>query len=473
MEYTVELLKNLTIISRQMNPEVYQVGLSVTQIIRYDYIFSPGDITVYNGAADHVYYTAPESTNAYCMSIRIPSEIDRLQKVIVHTPGHEVSLVNPELKDELLFDDIIFEEDAREEHLDMLKMFRSAMPEGGEILEITELARECLTDNKVRSEFVTNLVEALPYENLLAVEDELQDLSADALLRFVVEGSISEDHHFSLHPAPNLLFTRDLAAVVNDKVILSKAAKRARARESLLMEMILHHNSHFKHTKGRIIYTGGSQSIEGGDVIVASESVVLIGMSERTSFSGLMGVAGQLLGGNVEHVLAVDIPKKRSSMHLDTIFTFSDAHECVVFPPAIEEQSNNVVELYKQGETIVSRQHGNLKMALEELMDAPFTFIKCGGENRTTQFREQWTDGANVFALAPGVIVGYERNTKTFAALAENGYRIMDQFDFVEQFKEKEFNPREAGKIALSFQGHELCRGRGGARCMTLPILRN
>ena len=407
------------------------------------------------------------------MQIHIPSETGRLNKVIVHTPGHEVSLVNPELKDELLFDDIIFEEDARGEHLDMLDLFKAAMPEDGEILEIIELARECLHDADVRREFVNTLVKELPYENLAAVQNDLQQLTADELLRFVVEGAISTSHYFTLRPAPNLLFTRDLAAVVNDTVILSKAAKRARARESLLMELILLNSGTFSSVKDRIIYTDRSQSIEGGDVLVASDKVVLIGMSERTSFSGLMGVAGQLLSGNVEHVLAVDIPKKRSSMHLDTIFTFSDVNECVVFPPAIEEQSDNVVELYRNGDQIVTRQHPSLKNALETLLETEFTFIRCGGENRTTQFREQWTDGANVFALAPGVIVGYERNTKTFEALAKHGYKIMDQFDFVDEYSNKSFDHKESGKIAVSFQGHELCRGRGGARCMTLPILRN
>lgn len=407
------------------------------------------------------------------MNIYIPSETDRLKKVIVHTPGHEVSLVNPELKDELLFDDIIFEEDARIEHLDMLDLFRAAMPEDGEILEILDLAKECLQKDEVRKLFVDTLVKELPYENLEAVRRDLYNLDENELLRFVVEGSVSPEHHFSIHPAPNLLFTRDLAAVVNDTVILSKAAKRARARESLLMELILHHSPLFESVKNRIIYTGGSRSIEGGDVIVASEKIVLIGMSERTSFSGLMGVAKQLLEGNVEHVLAVDIPKKRSSMHLDTIFTFADRNECVVFPPAIEEQTENIVELYKINGTIVSRPHQSLRSALEKLMETDFNFIRCGGENRTTQFREQWTDGANVFALAPGIIVGYERNTKTFEALAQNDYKVMNQFEFVDQYADVPFDYRKAGKIAISFQGHELCRGRGGARCMTLPILRN
>lgn len=407
------------------------------------------------------------------MQIGITSETGRLKKVIVHTPGREVSLVNPELKDELLFDDIIFEEDAREEHLNMLDVFRAAMPKDGEIHEILDLALDCLQDKSLREQFVETLVRELPYENLHAVRSDLKALDAPNLLRFVVEGSISPNHKFTLHPTPNILFTRDLAAVVGNKVILSKAAKRARARESLLMELILHNHSIFESVKGNIIHIGGQQSIEGGDVLVANHNTVLIGMSERTSFSGLMNVAEQLLQGDTDHVLAVDIPKKRSSMHLDTIFTFSDKNECIVFPPAIEEQENNVVELFKTNDAIQTRQHTSLKSALEKLSGDEFTFIQCGGSDRTTQFREQWTDGANVFALAPGVIVGYERNTTTFNELKKHGYRIMTQFEFIGEFGRSGFDPQKAGKIAISFQGHELCRGRGGARCMTLPILRN
>lgn len=406
------------------------------------------------------------------MQIGIPSEVDRLHKVIVHTPGREVSLVNPELKDELLFDDIIFEEDARGEHLGMLDVFKAAMPADGQIYEILDLAAACLEDANVRKAFVSRMVQELPFENLHAIEDELKTLDGESLLRFTVEGAVSPDHHFTLNPVPNLLFTRDLAAVAGNHIIVSKAAKEARMRESLLMEMIVQNHPLFEPVRDNAIYIGGQQSIEGGDVLVVSDKIVLIGMSERTSFSGLMNVAEKLLQSRIDHVLAVDIPKKRSSMHLDTIFTFADETECVVFPPAIEEQQDNVVELFKNNEAIETRTHRSLKSALEDLTGKEFTFIRCGGDDRTTQFREQWTDGANVFALAPGVIVGYERNTNTFKEMEKYGYRFMNQFQFVEEFGGGKFDPEKAGKLAISFQGHELCRGRGGARCMTQPILR-
>lgn len=404
------------------------------------------------------------------MDIHVTSETGLLRGVIVHTPGREVSLVNPALKEELLFDDIIFENDARREHLDMLDIFRAAMPADGQVYEITDLALECLQLEDARAEFVEMMKTELPFENIQAIEKELLQLEPEKLLLFAVEGTIGG--FFNLQPAPNLLFTRDLAAVVGDGIILSRAAKHARSREFLLIRIIVKYHSLFEKVRKNVISIGKKQSIEGGDVLVANDKIVLIGMSERTSFSGLMSVAGKLHAQGVEHVLAIDIPKQRSSMHLDTIFTFADETECIAFPPAILEQTHNVVDLFSGGDYVQSRQCYSLKHALEELTGKEFTFMKCGGEEKISQYREQWTDGANLFALAPGVIVGYGRNTRTFETMAQYGYIHMDQYEFVEEYKGKGIPADNRKKIAISFEGHELCRGRGGARCMTLPISR-
>ena len=404
------------------------------------------------------------------MNINITSETDLLKAVIVHTPGREVSLVNPGLKEELLFDDIIFENDARKEHLEMLHVFKAAMPADGRVYEITDLALECFQSEDVRAEFIEMMNRELPFENIHTIEQDLLKLDPEMLLKFVVEGTIGGQ--FNLQPAPNLLFTRDLAAVVGDGIILSRAAKHARSREFLLIRIIAKYHPLFEPINNNVVSIGKKQSIEGGDVLVVSEDIVMIGMSERTSFSGLMSVAGKLHARGIEHVLAVDIPKQRSSMHLDTIFTFTDHDECVAFPPAIMEQTHNVVDLFSGGDFIQSRQCKSVKDALEELTGKSFTFIKCGGDDPVSQFREQWTDGANLFAMAPGVVLGYGRNTETFRAMKEYGYKHMNQYEFVEEYKSKGISPDNSEKIAVSFEGHELCRGRGGARCMTLPILR-
>jgi arginine deiminase len=406
------------------------------------------------------------------MDLSVASETGRLKGVIVHTPGKEVSLVNPELKKELLFDDIIFEEDARQEHLDMLQIFKTAMPSDGRIFEITDLFLECLQNSDARSFFIDLLIDTLREDNLEVIKFDLINLQPKELLQFVVEGRTPEIQNFSLQPTPNLLFTRDLAAVAGDSILLSRPARKARLRESLLMEMLVKYHPIFAGLKKKLIQTGPQQSIEGGDVLIASNKLVLIGMSERTSFSALMTAAEGLLDQGFEQVVAVDIPKKRSSMHLDTIFTFASEDECIAFPPAIMERKSNISVLTKQDGAIQSASMPSLKATLDELMERDITFIKCGGEERTNQFREQWTDGANVFALAPGVIVGYERNTNTFRTLEDHGYRVLTQYEFIEEFENEPFDP-SGKKLAIKFMGHELCRGRGGARCMTMPILRD
>ena len=159
-------------------------------------------------------------------------------------------------------------------------------------------------------------------------------------------------------------------------------------------------------------------------------------------------------------------------MHLDTLFTFASEDECVVFPPAISQRTNNVCVLSRHEGRIILDLKPALKPALEELLERDLLFIPCGGNDLTRQYREQWTDGANLFALAPGVVMGYERNTGTFGELERHGYRLMNQYEFTDLFSQRPLPTDGSQKIAISFQGRELCRGRGGARCMTLPITR-
>lgn len=403
---------------------------------------------------------------------RISSETARLQAVVVHTPGREVSLVDPAIREELLFDDIIYEDDARNEHLDMLSLFRTGMPADGSILEIVDLFKESLATLEQRERFTEHLVRGLPELNLHPVRDILSKLPADGLAEFVVAGRTAAAGGFTLPPLPNLLFTRDLAAVVGNRLILSSMSRPARKRESLIMEHIALTHPLFEPLRDRIVRIPDGQSVEGGDVLVASDNTLLVGMSERTTFGGLLSLADALLGDPVERIIAVDIPKRRSTMHLDTIFTFVDECECVVFTPVIEDTARNVVLLERARDGIRARLMSGLKAALEHAEGRPFHFIPCGGDDLTDQYREQWTDGANLFALAPGVVVGYERNHHTFNAMSERGYEILDQFEFTRRHPPGTFDPGRSGKMAVTFKGQELCRGRGGARCMTLPLLR-
>jgi len=415
-----------------------------------------------------------ESTTQSDSAYSIPAEAHLLEQVIVHTPGQEMELVAPQNRSELLFDDILFLGHAREEHLLMCSIFEKIIgrPEG--VLEIEELLLDTFRQEEARHAFVGRLCRSLPEQNLGAVEDELKRFSPPDLQRFALTGE--SDLPIKVQPVPNLMFTRDLAAVVHDHIIPLQAARSARVRESIIVNTVLRHHPRFASQADNIIDLPDGVTFEGGDLLVASPDTVLIGHSERTSFGAVMAIAHELFERTpIEHVLAVDLPKRRSTMHLDTVFTFASPDEVIVFPPLLETHGFGYTVHLTPGDgpgRFVTDMRPNLRTALDELLDRNLTYIPCGGNERLHQEREQWTDGANVFAPAPGAIVGYERNRRTFDRLQDHGYRIVTAESFLSYYDSGSFTPGSE-KVAIQLGGTELSRGRGGPRCMTLPISRH
>ncbi len=401
----------------------------------------------------------------------VTSEVALLQQVLVHTPGAEMSLVSPDNRLELLFDDILFEDVAQKEHLQMCKVFEKIVNRPDAVLQISDLLRESFVQEEARYFFIDTLRRNVPERNYTAYANELKHLSAEELHVFALTGR--SPLPLQTLPLPNLMFTRDLAAVVDGHIILSNAAKVARKRESVIIRTVMEYHPRFASARDRIITLHDYVDFEGGDLLVASENIVLIGHSERTTFGGVTEIARALFARTqVEHVLMVNIPKRRSCMHLDTVFTFAHWNECVVFPPFIQDDLNNVVHFRQGAEEgeFITKIFPNVQRALETLLERAFTFIPCGGDDRLNQQREQWTDGSNLFAPAPGVVVGYARNEHTFAALKEHGYRIVDAQGFLSFYKNSTFAADE--RIAIRLDGLELSRGRGGPRCMTMPLAR-
>ena len=414
---------------------------------------------------------APPQTDA--STLNVTSEADLLQQVIVHTPGHEMEMVSPSNRLELLFDDILFVGHAKKEHLLMCTVFEKIVGRSDAVLQIGELLLEAFRSEDARFDFVERLCRSLPEANLQAVEDELKRLSPEELQRFALTGE--SDLPVMTLPVPNLMFTRDLAAVVHDRVILSHAATSARTRESIIIHIVLHHHPRFESVRDQIIKLPPGVTFEGGDLLVASPETVLIGHSERTSFGAIMAIARELFKNTpVENVLAVDLPKIRAMMHLDTVFTFAAPDECVVFPPVLERSDfGYCVHITASGTDgkFITDMRPSFRNALEELLERDIKFIPCGGEDRLAQEREQWTDGANVFAAGPGAIIGYERNRRTFERLRDRGYRVVTAESFLSYYEQSDYTPGDE-KLAIQLAGTELSRGRGGPRCMTLPIAR-
>ena len=404
----------------------------------------------------------------------IPAEAHLLKQVIVHTPGQEMELVSPDNRAELLFDDILFVGHARKEHLLMCSVFEKIVGRPDTVLQISELLLETFKKEEARYAFVEKLCRSLPEQNLGAVEEDLKRFTPEDLQQFALTGE--SNLPIQVQPIPNLMFTRDLAAVVHDHIILSHAATVARTRESIIINIILNHHPRFAPHSDKIIELPPGVTFEGGDLLVASPDTVLIGHSERTSFGAIMAIAHELFERTpVENVLAVDLPKRRATMHLDTVFTFASPDEVIAFPPLLETHGfGYAVHLTPADGSgrFVTDMRPNLRKALDDLLDRDLTYIPCGGSERLHQEREQWTDGANVFAAAPGAILGYERNRRTFNLLKDHGYRVVSAESFLSYFESGTF---EAGseKVAIQLAGTELSRGRGGPRCMTLPVARH
>ena len=404
----------------------------------------------------------------------VPAEAHLLKQVIVHTPGQEMELVAPDNRADLLFDDILFVGHARQEHLLMCSVFEKIVGQPDSVLQISDLLLETFKKEEARHAFVEKLCRSLPEQNLGAVEDELKRLSPNDLRQFALTGE--SELPIRVQPIPNLMFTRDLAAVVQDHIILSHAATVARTRESLIINVVLNHHPRFVAASDKIIELPPGVTFEGGDLLVANSDTVLIGHSERTSFGAIMAIAHELFERtSIEHVLAVDLPKRRATMHLDTVFTFASPNEAIVFPPLLETHGFGYSVHITAGPgsgRFTTDMRPNLRSALDDLLDRDLTYIPCGGNERLHQEREQWTDGANVFAAAPGAIVGYERNHRTFELLREQGYRVVSAESFLSYFDSGTFDPGSE-KVAIQLAGTELSRGRGGPRCMTLPVARH
>ena len=353
---------------------------------------------------------------------------------------------------------------------DLAPLQTGALEDEGPYADLIEPASFDLED--ARASFIDQLCEASHQSNLRAFEGELSRLSPDQLCHFALTGS--SPLRIEASPIPNLMFMRDLAAVVGDHIVLSHAATSARARESIIINVVVHHHPTFAAYRDKIIKLPKGVTFEGGDLLVASKNTVIIGNSERTSFGGCVSVARELFARtDIRNVIMVNLPPERSCMHLDTVFTFAAPNECVVFPPLIELEGLNNVVSFSPGEDpdrIQTTIWKNLNEALQVLLDRSITFTPCGGSDPLSQIREQWTDGANLFAVAPGVVLGYERNQRTFDEMARIGYRVVSSEGFLSYYQTSDFLHGE--KIAIKLDGYELSRGRGGPRCMTMPISR-
>jgi len=407
--------------------------------------------------------------------INVASEVGRLTGVIVHSPGQEVANMTPETAERALYSDILNLTVATFEYEQLLGVLKK----WATVYQVRDLFCEVLKNDRVREGLVRRVAEA---EGVPDVTGDLLALAPEELSRVMVEGvALQKDNlsrflsegRYSLPPLHNFFFTRDSATAVGNKVLISRMANRVRGRETRIMEAIFDAHPALQGTPVNPARLGGGApeiTIEGGDILVASPEILIVGFGARTTRQAVDFLIERFRGlGRRQHLVVQELPASPESfIHLAMVFTLLDTDTCMVFEPVIMQKTRYAtVHIHIDGGKVVSiTKEDNLVSALGKL-GMPLEPVYCGGRtDRWVQEREQWHSGANFFALAPGKVIGYGRNTHTIEELARCGYAVVPAVDVVAG----KTDLGELGKCVVTIDGSELARGGGGCRCMTMPI---
>ncbi|MFO7566781.1 MAG: arginine deiminase family protein [Enhygromyxa sp.] len=430
--------------------------------------------------------------------VHIRDEISALRRVVVHEPGDEIVRMTHWDLERLLFDDLLSPAETAREHQLMAQIIRDS---GAEVLELTDLLDEAMTRAPlpILEQLVHRICELegvrelapklaswpaakLAYGLMCGVHwQEVEDVPP-SLAR--IRARIFDPRNMALHPLPNLMFMRDPCIAIYDRVVVGRMATRARAREALITAFALEWAE--QGVTGGLAFADmhalpdAHSGLEGGDVLVLSPEILMIGCSERSRPQTIEHLAREVLFPSfpaLSRVYAVMIPQQRSFMHLDTVLTQIDhglflGHAPLLRAP-LRDGGLAVVRL-DPGRPPVLDESLAVVDVVREAAGPEATLVPCGGDDPLHQAREQWTDGANAMCVGPGKIILYSRNVRTIEALAQLGFtevRVSTVQD-PEQRRELVAAGMAGERTVFGFSGSELSRGRGGGRCLTMPLRR-
>ena len=406
------------------------------------------------------------------MKINVYSEIKPLKKVLLHRPGNELLNLTPDSLERLLFDDIPFLEKAQIEHDNFAKVLKE---NGVEVYYLENLMAEALdTSDEVKEKFVKQFIEEagitsykykkVVYDYLISYTNNLdlvlktmEGIKLNELysMKRDVEHSlvdfVSEDSKFLADPMPNLYFTRDNFASIGKGISLNRMYSVTRNRESIYAEYIFNYHPEFQGNVTKYYGRTEPYHIEGGDILVLNNHTLAIGISQRTEPEAIETLAHNLFKDSdckYDTILAFSIPNCRAFMHLDTVFTQVDYDKFTYHPGIMDTLQVFEITEGVNGEINVKEMKDSLQHILTKYIGKEVTLIPCGAGDKIISEREQWNDGSNTLCIAPGVVVVYDRNNVTNEVL------------------------RRAGLKVLEIEGAELSRGRGGPRCMSMPLYR-
>lgn len=399
--------------------------------------------------------------------IKVNSEIGKLKTVLLHVPGEELHNLTPKHLDDLLFDDIPWLPLAKKEHQKFAQTF---IDNGVKVVYLVDLVIEALdTSKEVKEKFIkqfvleaqinSNTLSEVVTEYLLAIKDTkelvlktIAGIKKNELPNYQKRTlrDIVDDKSFATDPMPNLYFQRDPFACIGDMVSLNSMFSITRSRETIYGEYIFNYHPVYKDTK-LCYHRMDVKSIEGGDIMVLNKNTLIVGSSQRTTPIAIENLAKHLFfqeKSQFNKIIVLFIPKARTFMHLDTIFTQVDINKFTAHKECYD--ALKIIEISK-GENeklVVKETDEKLKEVLERNLGREVTLIPCGGEDVISAQREQWSDGSNTIAIAPGKVIAYERNDITNNILRSYGVEVFE------------------------IPSSELSRGRGGPRCMCMPLER-